>query len=138
MITLLHDYIYRFPLDRMHMAGRCRVRIFQPETGGPTVLLSELNQSPGESIASACDRIATNLVARWQLNPRTTRWLQQEATPEDSSRFDEVTFAWEDRNTATKPQWRVASDNRVYSLTGMTLNALDRRLGDPGSETEGG
>lgn len=137
-MALLQDYVYRFPLDRLYMSGRCRVRIYQDKTGAHTVLLSELNQNPGESIASACDRIATDLVARWRLNPRTTRWLQYDTTLDNPApRFDEVEFAWEGNHTATEPQWRAVSDEQVHLLTGVTLSALDRRLGDPGNEISG-
>jgi hypothetical protein len=137
-MALLHDYVYRFPLDRMHMAGRCRVRIYQPETGGHTVMLTELNQNPGESIASACDRIATDLAARWQLDPQTTRWLLQDMTLDvPSLRLDEVTFVWDGKRRAAAPQWLAASDDQIREWTGVTLNTLDRRLGDPGSEIKG-
>ena len=41
----LHDYFYRFPQDRFHIGGRCRVRIYKRGNGPHTVLLTELNSN---------------------------------------------------------------------------------------------
>lgn len=133
-MTPLHDYVYRFSRAHLHMAGRCRVRIYKRKNGGHTVLLTELNDNPGESIASACQTIASDLAARWAFSPRTTRWLIHDATLENlPQRFDEVQFTWEDNYSATLPQWKRLSQDQSEALTGETLSALNRRIGDTGN-----
>ena len=61
----IHDYFYRFPSEPHQAPGRCRVRIYKRANKGHTVLLTELNYNPGEPVAGASARIATDLAARW-------------------------------------------------------------------------
>lgn len=130
----LHDFFYRFPHDHLQMSGRCRVRIYQRNRGAHTVLLTELSINTGESISSACDRIATDLAAKKKLNPKTTRWIQHDPTLDDQSEvFDEVQFTWNDA-TASTPQWQHLDNEQVELLTGESLRSLSRRLGDPQSD----
>lgn len=135
----LQDYVYRFSRDSMHMAGRCRVRIFAGANGARTVLLTELTHNPGESVASACDYIATELAARWGLNPRSTHWLLHESpTDELPQQFEELEFTWDDNRNATDPQWQRLIDAEAETLIGEALGPLNRRIGDSGSQAEGG
>jgi hypothetical protein len=128
----LHDFFYRFPRDSVQMSGRCRVRIFLRNRGAHTVLLTELNTNAGESISSACDRIATDLVAKKGLNPKTTRWIQHEpALDGQPDIFDEVHFTWGSDMTAGAPQWLRLNDEQVEMLTGQSRSILALRLGDP-------
>lgn len=127
----LHDYFYRFPNEHPWMRGRCRVRIYKRTNGAHTVVLTELNSNSGESIASACERIATDLAATKGLNPKTTRWIQQESERDDLPQvFDELHFSWDRNHTASNPQWQRLGDEQVEALTGAALSALNRRLGD--------
>ena len=127
----LHDYFYRFPHEHLGVPGRCRVRIYKRKNGTHTVLLTELNSNSGESITSACERIATDLAAAKRLNPKTTRWIQHEPPQDDLPQvFDELQFTWDSNNTANDPQWQSLDDEQAEALTGDSLSALNRRLGD--------
>ena len=129
----LYDYFYRFPSESHQAPGRCRVRLYRRKNGMHTVLLTELDSNSGESIASACERIATNLVAVRGLNPKTTRWIQHEPQHDDLPQaFDELQFTWDDDNMASDPQWQRIDAEQVETLTGASLEDIERRLGDPG------
>lgn len=135
----LHDYFYRFPNGHLGVPGRCRVRIYKRKNGTHTVLLTELNSNSGESITSACERIATDLAAAKRLNPKTTRWIQHEPPQDDLPQlFDELQFNWDAVNTAHDPQWQSLGDEQAEALTGDSLSALNRRLGDFEFQIEGG
>jgi hypothetical protein len=134
----LHDYFYRFPHEHLRMPGRCRVRIYKRQNGAHTVLLTELNTNSRESIASACERIATDLAAVRGLNPKTTRWIQHDPPHDDRLQvFDELQFTWDSHHTASDPQWRHLGDKQAEALTGDSLSALNRRLGDLEFRIEG-
>ncbi len=129
----LHDYFYRFPSEPHQVPGRCRVRIYRRKNGAHTVLLTELDTNTGESIAGACERIATNLAAVRELNPRTTRWIQHDPPHDDLPQvFEELQFTWDSDNTAHDPQWQPIDDEQAETLTGASLDDLERRLGDIG------
>lgn len=134
----LHDYFYRFPREPLQIPGRCRVRIYKRKNGTHTVVLTELNSNAGESITSACARIATHLVVAKALNPKTTRWIQHDPTHEDMANgdgadvFEELHFTWGDHNTACDPEWQALDDAQVAALTGDSLTALSRVMGDQG------
>ena len=133
-MTPLHDYVYRFAHSQLHMAGRCRVRIYERKNSAHTVLLTELHDNPGESIASSCERIATELAARWQLNPRTTRWIQHVATLDNQPQhFETLEFTWDSQRIATAPRWQRISEEKAADLTGAALSAIARRIGDSGA-----
>ena len=103
----IHDYFYRFPNEYLRMPGRCRVRIYERENGTHVVVLTELDNNFGESVTSACDRIATNLAATRGQNPDTTRWIQHEPAHDDLPQiFDELQFTWDGNHTASDPQWQ--------------------------------
>ena len=109
-MTLLYDYFYRFPHEQLRVPGRCRVRIYKRGNGTHTVLLTELNSNSGESITSACDRIATDLTTAKELNPKTTRWIQHDPPHDDLPHsFDELQFTWSSNNRARDPQWQPLS-----------------------------
>jgi hypothetical protein len=127
----IHDYFYRFPQDQMRAAGRCRVRIYKSKNGIHTVLLTELRNNRGESIAAASDRVATDLVMRWGLNPKTTRWLEHIPPDGDHPQeFDELKFTWDDGKIAHTPEWRSIKSEEAEALTGESLDALNRAMGD--------
>ena len=126
-----YDYFYRFPHGNIGMPGRCRVRVYKRSNGAHTVLLTELNSNAGESIASACERIATDLAATKGLNLKTTRWIQHEPPDDDLPHvFDVLQFDWDGNGVAHAPQWQPLSDEDAATLTGDNLDALNRRLGD--------
>ena len=129
----IHDYFYRFPSEPHQVPGRCRVRIYRRKNGTHTVLLTELDTNTGESIAGACERIATNLAAVRELNPKTTRWIQHDPPHEDLPQvFEELQFTWDSDFTASDPQWQRIDDEQAELLTGASLDDLERRLGDIG------
>jgi hypothetical protein len=129
----LYDYFYRFPSESHQAAGRCRVRLYRRKNGTHTVLLTELDSNNGESIASAAERIATNLAAVRGLNPKTTRWIHHELPQSELAQvFDELQFTWDEENAASDVQWLPIDAEQAETLTGATLEDLERRLGDPG------
>ncbi len=128
----LIDYFYRFPSNHLYnMPGRCRVRIYKRKNGAHTVLLTELDVNSGETITNACERIATDLTSARKLNAKTTRWIQHDPPHDDLPHvFEEVQFTWGSRKTATDPQWQPLSDEQAEALTGESVSALNRHLGD--------
>ncbi|MBP7964065.1 MAG: hypothetical protein KA003_18935 [Caldilineaceae bacterium] len=128
----LIDYFYRFPSNHLYnMPGRCRVRIYKRKNGAHTVLLTELDVNSGETITNACERIATDLTSARKLNAKTTRWIQHDPPHDDLPHvFEEVQFTWGSRKTATDPQWQQLSDEQAEALTGESVSALNRHLGD--------
>jgi hypothetical protein len=145
----IYDYFYRFPQRPPELPGRCRVRIYKRRNGAQTVLLTEVYSDSGESITNACERIATELVASKGLNPKTTRWIQHDPAPDDlplddpptddqAQIFDEVSFTWDTQNQASDPRWQRMDEMQVEALTGESMIAMSRRLGDLEFSTEGG
>jgi hypothetical protein len=135
----LHDYFYRFPHEHLRMTGRCRVRIYKRDHGTHTVLLTELNTNSGESITSTCESIATDLAASKGLNPKKTRWIQHDPPHDDLPQvFDELHFTWDSHNKASDPQWQRLNDEQAEALTGDSLSAMNRLLGDIESRIEEG
>jgi hypothetical protein len=141
VMNKLDDYYYRFRSSQAHMPGRCRVRIYQRGKSARTVLLTEVEANTGGSIAGSCESIATDLVVKKSLNPRTTRWIQHAVAPEDPSNslqpgddpvqeFDELRFVWDSDKQAGDPQWVPLTDDEVTVLTGEDLAELARPLGD--------
>lgn len=129
-MNLIHDYLHRFPHEHLQMPGRCRLRIYRRKNGTHTVVLTALNSISGESITSACEHIATELVAARGLNPKTTRWIQHDP-PHDNQPylFDELRFTWDRSNRAHDPQWQHLDDGQAEALTGDSLDGLNQRLG---------
>lgn len=41
-------------------------------------------------------------------------------------------FTWDDDNMASDPQWQRIDAEQVETLTGASLEDIERRLGDPG------
>ncbi len=133
-MTATQDYVYRFNPMHSPIAGRCRVRIFERERGERVVLLTELDDNPGESIAGACEQIASELTARWTLKSRSTRWVLHDATAENlPPLFQEIRFAWDANQVASDPRWQQLAKAQVEELTGESLASLDRRIGESDS-----
>lgn len=132
-----HDYYYRFPAVNFGVGGRCRVRLYQRSKNAYTVVLTEPVNNSGESVAAACERIVTGLVARWKLSTRTTRWIQH-LPPQDDlpAEFDELRFTWSSSKSASDPQWLPLTVEEVEELTGDDLNSLNRQIGDYASQAE--
>ena len=128
----LFDYFYRYSSHQFYnMPGRCRVRIYKRKNGAHTVLLTEFDGNSGETIAGACDRIATDLTSVRRLNAKTTRWIHHDPPRDELSHaFEEVQFTWANHGTATDPQWHSLSDEQAEGLTGEDVSALNRPLGD--------
>ena len=65
------------------------------------------------------------------LNPKRTQWIQHDPSSDDlSQEFGELQFTWDSTNTASDPQWQRIGDEQAEALTGASLSALNRRLGD--------
>src|SRR5687767_2077264 len=116
------DYILTYNHDR----ARCRVRIYSERDGPRTAILTELPENTGMSITNASEEIATMLAARWQLDPKTTAWVEHyppEAWREEERRdetFDEIHYTWDSNKTADTPRWRRLTIEEVERMTGAT------------------
>jgi hypothetical protein len=129
---MLHDYLFRFPYNHQSTGGLCRVRIYQAEKGGQTVLLSELTSHAAGSIAAAADAIANLLATRYALNPKKTRWIEHTPAEDDQpAEFGELTFTWQGGKAQPDPQWRRLETTEAEAITGETLADLER----PANET---
>jgi hypothetical protein len=122
MLTL--DQIYRYRSLVAQRQGYCRLRIFKRRDGGQTVLLTEVANNPGQSITAASDVIATGLVARYQLNPATTLWIEH--CPADASEkltedaYVSVKYTWKG-GVAYSPRWRRLSLERAEAMVETSL-----------------
>jgi hypothetical protein len=122
MLTI--DQIYRYRSFAAQRQGYCRLRIYKQRNGGQTVLLTEVPNNPGQSITAASDVIATGLVARYHLDPATTRWIEHwPAAPNDQLMEDAyaaVKYTWTD-GVASHPRWRHLSLERAEAMMGTRL-----------------
>jgi hypothetical protein len=133
---LLHDYYYRIQDQRLHMPGRCRVRVFERKNGTHTVVLTELETNTGESVSSSCERIASDLVVVKSLNPNTTRWIQHQSPQNDLPQvFDEIQFTWSGNNKAGAPEWQRLSHEQAETVTGASLRELGQPYGESDAQT---
>lgn len=100
--------------------------------------MTKLNTGAAESISSACVRFTTDLAAVRGLDLETARWIQHDP-PYDAlpHSFNEVQFTWDSDHIAHDPKWQCLDDKQVEALTGESLTALNRPLGDFGVQMEG-
>jgi hypothetical protein len=138
---LAADYIHPTP-----QRGRCRVRIYRPdlpEEGSAArdeavVICSELKDNPGQSITSAAERIAGEVIAFHRL-PIPLIWMEHHqdgsearGTGQDPHTFDLVTFesyavenlgsyAGEERKRIGEPSWKPLDRATVEALVGGPL-----------------
>ena len=129
------ETVTRLFLPFSERASRCVGAVpgsdLQTQKRHPHCVVDGTQQQFGESITSACERIATDLAAAKRLNPKTTRWIQHEPPQDDLPQlFDELQFTWDSNHTAYDAQWHRLGDEQAEALTGDSLSALNRRLGD--------
>lgn len=117
--------------------GRCGLTILRHDTGGATVILTELPDNPGTSVTNLAATLATRLRAARlaDLAPMQIRWIehypgrgQREAT------FDELTLIWDPAARAYRaPAWRRLTPDEIRQLgyepdeVAAVVEALDRR-----------
>ena len=131
MLELLHDYLFRYPYNHQATGGCCRVRVYQSGKNSHMVLLSELSSQASGSIAAASDAIATNLVARYAFDPKKTRWIEHVPPQDDQpGEYGELVFTWKAGKAAADPQWRQMEEVEVLTLTGATIEQINRPLGE--------
>ena len=44
--------------------------------------------------------------------------------------FDELRFTWDENNTASDPEWQSLNIEQAEAMTGDSLSAMSRRMGD--------
>lgn len=99
MKSIDRTFTYRPPYAGSE--ARCRVRIY---TAGrdrqSTVVISELADNPGMSVTNASETIATSLRGHYDLDPKTTTWIEhlppaawREQGRKDEQ-FDQITYTW--------------------------------------------
>lgn len=109
------DQIYRYRSLAAQRQGYCRLRIYN-RRGKHLVVLTEVDNNPGQSITAASDVIATGLVKRYQLNPATTRWIEH--WPADTNdkqsepSYASVKYTWQ-AGVASSPHWQDLSLERA-------------------------
>ena len=131
MLELLHDYLFRYPYNHQATGGCCRVRVYQSGKNSHIVLLSELSSHAAGSIAAASDAIATNLVARYTFDPKKTRWIEHVPPQDDQpGEYGELVFTWKAGKAAADPQWRQMEEAEALTLTGATIEQINRPLGE--------
>lgn len=129
------DRLFSYQPSVVHHATQCRVRIYERVDGGFTVLATELADNRGMSITNAAEALASQLLALFQLDPATTRWIEHYTA--DSYRegahkpsFDEVTFTWPANRQAHSPQWQQLTLEEVEILTGDDFSPMGQVLSD--------
>ncbi|MEM7128187.1 MAG: hypothetical protein AAF702_17780 [Chloroflexota bacterium] len=121
-MELLEDYFYPYPVKPPQIVGRCRVRIYKRKNGSRVVLLSEAKGNKGEPIAAVSSAIATDLVKRWDINPKTARWIEHTpGTKKKKDAFGELTFTWDSEKVASKAKWKKITLDAAEELTGDVL-----------------
>ena len=130
MPELLHDYLFRYPYNHQATGGCCRVRIYQTGKSSHIVLLSELTSGAAGSIAAASDTIATNLMARYALDAKKTRWIEH-VPPEDEQpgQYGELIFTWKAGKAGPDPQWRQLEETEAVTILGATSEQINQPFG---------
>ncbi len=130
MIKQSQDYLFRFPYNQLTTGGLCRVRMYEIKKGSYTILVSELASAASGSIVAAADTIANNLVTRYGLDPKKTRWIEHLQPQEDQpAEFGELVFTWKGGVAAPDPKWRQMQADEVEALTGDEIEELNRPFG---------
>ena len=127
----IEDYFYRYPVKPPQIAGRCRVRVYQKGNGAHAIVLTEAKGNPGEPIAAVGAEIATDLVKRWKLSPKKTRWIEHVPSKgKKADSFGELKFTWNSDKVATKPKWNRITIEEAEELTEDTLReVIDTGIG---------
>lgn len=121
----VEDYFYRYPVKPPQISGRCRVRIYRPKKNVHVVVLTEVKANTGEPISAVVAEIATDLVKRWSLPPKNTKWIEHKPpTGKNADSFDEVKFTWSSSKVASKPKWTRTTLEEAEALTDDVLHEI--------------
>ncbi len=64
-----------FPVGTLTFTSHCHLHILRNDQE-TLVIATEVSTNPGTSITNATEIIATDVVKRWQLDPRKTRFIE--------------------------------------------------------------
>ncbi len=111
--------IYRYP-GLWDLPARCGVEILRHDTGGATVILTELPDNPGSSVTNLAATLATRLRAARlaDLAPAQIRWIEHyPARGQREATFDELTLTWDPAaRTYRAPAWRRLTPDEIRQL----------------------
>lgn len=113
-----------------HVAGqdsaiwqlKCHLRIIYQQFGQQIVIVSPQNCEIGWFIPSQIEKLATQIIQDFQLNPNRLTWIEHDpnfASRQICTEYSEVTFQWQQLN-ATNAQWHSISNELVASLIADT------------------
>ena len=128
-----------FPVGTLTFTSHCHLRILQTDQE-TLIIATEVSTNPGTSITNATEIIATDVVRRWQLDLRKTRFIEH-YTPEsfegaDEEEYKEVRFTWIGQQ-ADDPEWRKLSPQELVTLLESGEQRSQESLFDEPGKMEG-
>ncbi|OYQ64309.1 hypothetical protein B9G53_12265 [Pseudanabaena sp. SR411] len=102
---------------------QCHLRIIYHQFGQQIVIVSPQNCEVGWFIPSQIEKLATQIIRDFQLNPNRLTWIEHDpnyASRQICSEYSEVTFQWKQAIIATNPHWQAISNELVDSLIADT------------------
>jgi hypothetical protein len=113
-----------------HVAGQdsevwqlqCHLRIIYQSFGQQIVIVSPQNCEIGWFMPSQTEKLATQIIRDFQLNPSRLTWIEHDqnyASRESCTEYSEITFQWK-QAIATNPHWQAISNELVGCLTAET------------------
>jgi hypothetical protein len=102
---------------------QCHLRIIYQQFGQQIVIVSPQNCEIGWFIPSQIEKLATQIIQDFQLNPNRLTWIEHDpnyASRQICSEYSEVTFQWKQAIIATNPHWQAISNELVDSLIADT------------------
>ena len=101
---------------------KCHLRIICESFGQQIVIISPQNCEISWFIPSQIEKLVTQIVHDFQLNPDQLVWLERDpnyASRQICTEYSQVTFRW-DQAIATDPQWRSLSNELLPSIIGVS------------------
>ena len=101
---------------------QCHLRIIYHQFGQQIVIVSPQNCEIGWFIPSQIEKLATQIIQDFQLNPNRLTWIEHDHNYDSRqicTEYSEVTFKWQQLN-ATNAQWHSISNELVSSLIADT------------------
>jgi hypothetical protein len=101
---------------------QCHLRIFEL-FGQQIVIISPQNCEIGWFFPAQIEKLATQIVQDFELDPERLTWVEQDLNYRDrqiGAEYSVIQFQWH-QGVATKPEWKVISDNFMESSVSETF-----------------
>jgi hypothetical protein len=101
---------------------QCHLRIIYQSFGQQIVIVSPQNCEIGWFMPSQTEKLATQIIRDFQLNPSRLTWIEHDqnyASREICTEYSEITFQWK-QAIATNPHWQAISNELVSCLIAET------------------